>query len=306
MSQKLVIAGGSGFIGQALTRAARARGMNVTILSRSSKPESGGIKTIAWDARTVGEWKNSLEGAHAVINLAGRSVATKWTPMAKQEIESSRVESTRAIGMALDQVTDKPKVWVNASAIGFYGYSDEARKDETSAPEQPEEFLTEVCRKWEDAARSTCPAGVDLRFVRIGVVLGLGGGALPPLLQLTKLFIGGHVGSGKQGQSWIHLDDLVAQFLWMTEADRPAIINGTSPNPVDFSTLMATLRHIVGRPWAPPAPSFALQLASLFGAPEPELVTRGNYVLPKAALEAGFEFKFPNIEPALRNLVGHS
>ena len=302
----VVIAGGSGFIGRALAAKFEESGFDVVILSRKGKPTEGRVRTVEWNGKDQGAWSSELENAHAVINLAGESVAVKWTTDAIQGIRESRVNATKAIRTALEATGSRAQ-WVNASAIGFYGNSGDQECVESSPAGPAEDILPAISEAWEQSARETCPKGVRLKIVRIGIVLGHGGGAFPPLLNLTKAFLGGHPGSGQQWQSWIHLVDLVDMFFWAaTKPDAPELMNGTSPNPVRMAEFMAELRRQVGRPWSPPVPAFALQVAGLFGAPDPSLVLTGTKALPKAALDAGFEFKFPDLASAIADLLKKS
>jgi uncharacterized protein (TIGR01777 family) len=303
---RIVLAGGSGFIGRHLTQALLAQGVEVTVLSRRAEKPRAGLTFVQWDGKSVGEWAGTLNGAAAIINLAGTSIATKWTLTAMKEIVDSRVLSSRAIGEALSTIPSPPPVWVNTSAIGFYGNRGEEILSETSAPGLETEFLVDCCQQWEAAARESCPASVQLKFLRVGIVFGRDGGSFPILKKLTSAFLGGVVGSGAQYQSWIHVEDLVRMYLWMAGESTPDLVNGTSPHPETQASVMSHLRAAMGRPWAPPAPSFAIQLASLFGAPDATLVLEGQRVLPQAALEAGFSFHFKTVDAAIQDLVAPS
>ncbi len=251
----------------------------------------------------MGAWASELDGADGIINLVGEPVSQRWTADVRRKIVASRVESTKVLGEACSRCHAPPHVWVNASAVGFYGDTGSRTVDELAPHGPSDDFLVETCQQWEAAARTTVPAPTTLRFVRIGFVLGKGGGAYPALQRLTKLFLGGHVGSGTNYVSWIHLDDLVRQFEFALGPSAPPIMNGTAPTPVTMSELMYAMRHAANRPWSPPAPVFALALASrLLGTPDPGLVTISQRISPKAALDAGFEFNFADLAKALDNL----
>ncbi len=293
----MVIAGGSGFVGRAIKKALETKGYECVILSRS------GSGSTTWDGKIVGPWKEHLDGAAAVINLSGEPVAQKWTLQAQERIRSSRVDSTAAIGKAIQQCDNPPTTWINASAVGFYGDRADEILDESSPAGNREEFLVDTCLRWEEAQTGCFTPKTKQARVRIGFVCGNSGGGLPVLLKLTKAFIGGAVGSGNQWMSWIHLDDLANMFVWLVENPTDGTFNGTAPTPLTNRDFMATLRGAVGRPSIPPAPAFALKLASVFGAPDPAVVLEGQRALPKAAREQGFTFKFETLESALRDIL---
>lgn len=295
--EKVVLAGGSGFVGNALQALLRELGYEVVVLSRRGPEES------RWDGKSLGLWQKQLEGAAAVVNLSGETVAQKWTLKAQERILNSRLDTTRTLGAAILACERPPSVWINASAVGFYGDRGEEKLDESSPAGNPESFLVKTCLAWEAAQTEfNTPATVQSR-IRIGFVCGRNGGGLPVLLGLTRMFAGGHVGTGRQVMSWIHLHDLVRLIAWAIQNRVEGVINGTAPHPVSNAEFMQILRRVVGRPWAPPAPAFALQLASAFGAPDPEIVLAGQFVSPTRALERGFVFDYPELESALRNIV---
>lgn len=294
MKPRLVLAGGSGFIGQELAAAAKDR-YDVIVLSRRSGPGM-----VAWDGKTVGEWAKQLEGAAAVVNFAGESVTLPWTDENKKKIVDSRVESARAIGNAILGCETPPRVWINASAVGFYGDTGESEAIETSPAGS--DFLGETCVQWEGAATAFALPATRLAMVRIGFVLGKTGGAYPLLSKLTSAFIGGAVGSGKQWVPWIHVADLASMILWAIEGDIAGPFNGVAPHPVRNADLMATLRAEKHRPWVPPAPAFALGLLSKFGGPEAAPALVSSRVLPAVASEKGFKWKFPDLRSAIHDL----
>ncbi|MBS1706958.1 MAG: TIGR01777 family oxidoreductase [Armatimonadetes bacterium] len=302
----VVIAGGSGFIGTAITHHLENLGYSIVVLTRSPQPTHDKVRYGLWDGVSVGDWKSELEGAAAVINLSGSTIATRFTAKNLRKIIDSRVDPTRTIGQALSQVSDPPPIWIQGSAIGYYGFNDDSPKDETNGPEQPVQMLTNICQLWEDAAYQTCPSSVRLKVLRTGNVYGIGGGTYPFLGKLTQLYLGGHIMPGTQMQSWIHLTDLAHLFGWLLQDNTPALVNGTAPNPCTMRRLMEAMRESLDRPWAPPTPLFAVRLASYFGGPDASLVEKGSIILPKAALDAGFEYSYPTIELALKNLAEKS
>jgi uncharacterized protein (TIGR01777 family) len=298
---RIVVAGGTGFIGRRLARVLAADGKDVVVLSRG-EADVKGARVARWDGRTVGPWREEFEGAQAVVNLSGHPVNCRWTPNNRRRIVESRIETSRVFCQAIRSCTNPPSAWVNASAIGYYG--DTGPRETSEAGRNGTGFLGETCRKWEDEV-TNCPATATRKVrLRIGFVLGRDGGALPLLLGLTRNFLGGAAGDGSQYVSWIHVDDLVAMIRWVIEEPVEGAFNATAPEPVTNATLMAGLRHAVGRPWAPPAPSGAIRLiAPLLMGVEPELVLGSSRVVPQAALGRGFTFKYPQLKDALADLL---
>lgn len=300
--KKVVIAGGSGFIGDALTDLFAKKGYEVVILSRSGRAPSG-ARGVTWDARHGGDWTRELAGAAGVINLVGAPIAQKWTKAAKDEILASRVLSTEAIGAALEETADRPPVWINGSAVGYYGNRGDTELTEDADPGPKGNFMVDTVVAWEATMDGYDIPGLRRVKMRTGLPLGLKGGIFPPFLTLTKFFLGGHHGSGDQFYSWIHVDDLAQIFLFALEGKVEGVVNGTAPNPVSDRYLMAALRGVVGRPWSPPVPAFALDFANWLGAPDPSLVLEGQKVLPEKLVKAGFNFQFPELREALVDLV---
>lgn len=299
---KIVIAGGAGFIGRAMTRA-WALEHGLMVLTRAPErtqpllPE--GVRAVGWDGKELGEWVQQLEGADALINLAGESIAQRWTPAVKQRLWDSRVKTTELLVRAVQQVSVPPRLMLQASAIGIYEQSPDATLDESSPPASG--FLAELGKAWEAAAQPVQERGVRLCVMRIGVVLGEGGGALERMLTPFKLGVGGPLGSGKQWLSWIHLDDVVGAAAFLTErGDLSGAFNFTAPNPVTMNEFAKTLGKVLLRPSLLRAPAFALRLMLGEAA---DLLLQGSRVLPKRLFEAGYVFKYPTLEDALRNLL---
>lgn len=308
---RMVIAGGSGFIGRALTEYWSNQGYDILILGRTSKTntrsrqipsEGGSVRTVTWDAQSVGEWWRELEGATALVNLAGRTVDCRPSPENLAEVLCSRVDSTRVLGEALSRCVQPPKAWVQASTLA--GYADLGDEwVEESAP-KGQGFLADVCHRWEAVHLAGCPAPTRSVLLRIGMVLGTQGGALAALARLTRWGLGGAAGSGRQWMSWIHLADMVS--LIDHAATRPNYsgpFNACAPAPVTNAEFMRVLRGVLGRPWCPNAPTFAVKLGAWMMGTNPELALTGWRGRPKRALEAGFRFAHPELRPALRQLL---
>lgn len=305
--KKVVIAGGSGFLGVSLAHHFAERGAEVVILSRNEPKVSGPWKHRRWDARTVGDWKAELDGADGLVNLTGRSVDCIKTPDHKDEILRSRVESTRILGKAMRLITSPPPVWVQMSTAHIYGDPPAAVCTEDSSLGCGLAPL--VGKAWEDAFHaSVLPSqrSVVLRtsFV-VGRDRGAGGGALATLGFLAKIGFGGRVGSGKQGMSWIHETDLNRLFdRALTDDTFSGTYIASSPNPVSQIQFMRHLRRAVGMPIGLPAFGWMVRLgAHYFLRTDPELALYGRYVVSKRLSEEGFEFEWPDLEGALRNLL---
>ena len=299
MSNKIVLAGGSGFIGHRLEAHYAAQGREMIVLTRTpSKPNH-----VQWDARSMGPWVASLDGAAVLINLTGKNINTHWNDESKREIISSRVDSIAVLGQAVKACVTPPEVWVQSGGIDFVG--DGAIGRDESAPVATG-FLSDICDKWERAFASQSDVPIRRVQLRIGPVLGWGGGPLPPLAGLAKYFLGGTVGSGGQHFSWVHQDDLVAIVDWViANSHAQGIYNAVAPNPVTNAVLMSALRHAYGRPWSPPVPSIAARIgAGLMGAPA-DIVLGGAHGVPKRLSAEGFQFKYSEIESALAQLVGN-
>ncbi|MFN7172890.1 MAG: TIGR01777 family oxidoreductase [Fimbriimonadaceae bacterium] len=299
-SRKVVVAGGSGFIGRALCERLKHEGHEVVVLTRKVEPDFG-FRQVVWDGETVGPWAAELEDADGVINLAGSPITVKWTNENKQKIIDSRVKTATAIGEAIQACENPPKVWVNASAIGFYG----DRPGETLTEESPPGtgFLAETSVQWEAAqAKFETPETVQA-VVRIGIVLGKGGGAYEELALLTKNYLGGSIGSGQMVMSWIHLQDLTRLFAWIIDSQTSGTFNGTSPHPATNAEFMKALRESLNRPWSPPAPVPVVKMVSSLKGVEPEVLLQDCRALPQHALDSGFMFQYSLLAGALSDLA---
>jgi len=305
--KRIVLAGGSGFIGRALARALVVRGYEVIVLTRTPRPNTG-FREIEWDGDHVGEWIQFLGDAEAVVNLTGRNVNCPHTPENLREILESRVNSVKAIAQSIPHVTiplikKPPRTWVQASATGFYGDTGDRLCDESSPAGK--DALAVVCKKWEDAFNVADAPKTRKLALRIGFVLGRDGGALPVLSRLTRWFLGGSVGNGRQFISWIHLADLTRMFVAAIEReDLTGTYNAVGLNPEMNRDFMRELRHVLHRPWSPPAPEFAVRLGARWMHSEPSLALVSQCCAPIRFLEAGFEYHFPRLRPALEDLCG--
>ncbi|AFY36677.1 protein of unknown function DUF1731 [[Leptolyngbya] sp. PCC 7376] len=304
---KVAISGATGLVGQRLVDRLH-KSHDVVVFTRSEAkaqkvfPASRypNLKIVAYTPKTSGAWQDNISGCDAVVNLAGAPIAEqRWTASYKQEILSSRQVGTEKIVEAIAKATDKPKTLINASAIGYYGTSETATFDETSS--LGNDFLAEVCQKWEAAAEKARESGTRTVILRSGIVLAKEGGALTKMLLAFNTFVGGPLGTGQQWVSWIHRDDLVSLIETALQSDAwQGIYNATAPNPVTMQQLSEALGSVINRPSWLPVPGFVLELLLSDGA---KVVLEGQKVLPSRTQTAGFKFGFSTVKEALQDLL---
>jgi uncharacterized protein (TIGR01777 family) len=301
---RVFVTGATGLIGRRLVAALHERGDEVRALSRSAAKAretlGGQVEIVEGDPAVYGDWSSAVNGSDAAVNLAGeRVVGSKWTEEQKQKMRSSRIDSTDHLVRAIAEAEHRPQVLVSGSAIGYYGFHEDEWLNEQSLP--GDDFLARLCVDWEAVARQAAKHGVPVVLLRTGVVLDPEGGALAQMLPAFRMFLGGPVGTGRQWLSWIHRDDLVGLILFAldrSEAQGP--INGTAPEPQTNRAFSKTLASVLGRPCIFRVPALALRLRFGEGA---ELITRGQRVLPARAQELGYRFRFPELRPALEDLL---
>jgi uncharacterized protein (TIGR01777 family) len=290
---RIVVAGGTGFLGAPLVRCLRADGHLVTVLTR--RPHASG--QVAWNPdNAAGPWALAVEAADAVINLSGESIAgARWSTSRKAALRASRLDTTRGLVAAMTRGARTPSVLLNASAIGIYGpHGDE---DVTEATPPGDDFLSSLAQEWEAAALTAFPA-TRVVLLRTGIVLDREGGALAEMAMPFHFMAGGPLGSGRQWMSWIHRDDWIALVTWaLTAAAVSGPLNLTAPNPVTNREFARTLGRALRRPSFMPAPGVALRV--VLGEMATMILT-GQRVLPAKALALGFQFQYPTLEPALQ------
>jgi uncharacterized protein (TIGR01777 family) len=299
--KRIILAGGSGFVGQALAPVLVAKDYDVVVLGRGAPGTENKVDYVQWNGKTLGDWVSAIDGAEAVVNLTGKNINCRHTPENRREIVRSRVDSVRLLGEAIANCAAPPKVFVQSSGVGYYGDTGGRIAEEDAAPGN--DFPAEVCRQWEgafDALDLPCTRRIVLR---LGVVLGRSGGALPLLEKLTRWFLGGAVGNGRQFISWIHLADLVQIFIEGIEQTRlTGVFNAAAPVPVSNNDFMRELRRALHRPWSPPVPAPMARAGAWLMGSEGDLALMSSRCVPRRFLEHGFQFHYPNLRAALANL----
>ncbi len=297
---KILITGGTGFVGSCLSNTLLQRGDEVTLIGSSAKKElatSSNLHFIQADTTQEGDWQKKVSDFDVIVNLTGRTIFNLWSSSYKDKIYSSRVDTTRNIVNALPQQSDV--VLLNTSAAGFYGDSGEDERDESGPP--GDDFLAEVCKAWEKEARAAEAKGARVAIMRFGVVLGKQGGAIATMKTPFKLGMGGSIGSGKQWFPWIHIDDLVAAIIFLMDgADLEGVFNFTAPGRVRQKEFAKALGQAVNRPTFMPTPAFVMKsVLGEFG----RTLLMGQKVVPKALIERGFNFSYPKLKDALREIL---
>jgi len=300
---RVLLTGASGFLGSALSDALLARGDEVIGLTRDPERARSSNPTVgwyAWNATAERPPAAALQGVDAVVNLIGEPIDQRWTDEAKRRIRDSRDRATKNLVDALSAADPRPRTLVSQSAVGYYGDRGDAIVDESTEPGTA--FDAGVCVGWETAARNAEELGVRVAIIRTGLVLDPDHGLLKQLLSPFRLGLGGPIAGGRQYMPWIHVDDWVRLVLWALDGDdRTGVYNATAPNPVTNAELSKALGRALGRPAVMPVPKIAMK--ARFGSELGEVITGGQRAVPRRALDGGFEFAEPEIEPALRNLL---
>jgi uncharacterized protein (TIGR01777 family) len=297
---KIIVSGGTGFIGRRLVDSLLKDGHYVAIWSRNPGHERRtAVEAFRWDPLEGEPQEESLNGFDAVVHLAGELVAQRWDAEVKRKIRDSRILGTRRLVSAISKVKHKPAALICSSAVGYYGSRGDEVLSESSAPGKC--FLADVCAAWEQEADAARTLGLRVAKIRTGIVLGRDGGALQKMLPAFHVFAGGILGSGKQWMSWIHERDLVAMYQFAVKGGAvEGALNGTAPNPVTNATFTAELGRVLHRPAFLRVPEFALRV--LFGEMA-GMVLEGQRALPVAAKDLGFSWKYERLEEALHNLL---
>ena len=305
MKTKIILTGASGFLGQKLVEflSENVPGVDIVAISRKSPATlPANARFVAWDGITLGNWKSEFEGATAVINLAGKSVNCRYNEKNKNAIMQSRLITTKLVGEAIEACENKPEVWMNAASATIYEHTEDAPNTEEST-RIGTGFSVEVCKAWENAFNAFNHQGVRQITLRTTIVLGKNGGVTKPLKVLTKLGMGGKMGSGKQQFSWIHEEDFCRIVLhFLTHKTCSGAYNMAAPNPVTNKVLHQNIRKALGVPFGIPQPTFLLKFGAVLIGTETELILKSRYVISKRLKEEGFEFKFPTIDVCLKDV----
>jgi uncharacterized protein (TIGR01777 family) len=301
---KIIIAGGSGFLGTALSARLIARGHDIVVLTRSNSPRKPQphLTLASWTPNgQTGGWARDLAGAGTVVNLAGESIAAKrWSPAQKEKLRQSRLLATASLTAAIREVKTAPPVFISGSAVGYYGDRGDEALSEASGPGR--DFLAALCQEWEAAAAEAAPV-TRVAMVRTGIVLDSKEGALPQMLLPFRMFAGGPLGSGRQYMPWIHKEDWTRLVEWIIESEGArGPLNATAPRPVTNAEFSKALGRALHRPSFMPAPGFALRLA--LGEMANALLLSGQRALPVRATDLGFSFKFSDVDQALGDVLG--
>ncbi|GAA0724682.1 TIGR01777 family oxidoreductase [Aquimarina litoralis] len=301
--KKLVIAAGTGFLGDILVEYFKNKVDTIIILTRGENRTINNIRYVQWDAKTIGNWQSELEGADVLINMTGKSVDCRYHQKNKDLILSSRVESTNVLGKVITNCTHPPKVWLNSSTATIYRHSLDMEMDEING-EIGTGFSVNVATNWEHAFFSHHTPKTRKVALRTSIVLGKKGGALQPILNLVKIGFGGKQGKGNQKFSWIHEIDFARSLEFII--DNPEMegpINIVAPNPSDNKTLMQTLRKVTNISIGMPLPKFLLEIGARMIKTETELILKSRNVIPKKLQEAGFQFTYPDLTEATKELT---
>lgn len=307
--KRIILAGGSGFLGKLLSEHLIGRGYEVIVLTRRPTAGKAAVREIQWDGETLGPWAEYLVGAHAVINLAGRSVNCRYNARNRGEIMDSRINSTRILGGAIARCSNPPAVWLNSSTATVYKHSFERAMDEYgeigATQEARDAFSVEVAREWERAFEAAQTPATTKVALRTSMVLGTQAGTvLEVLSRLVRFGLGGQMGNGKQYVSWIHEADFCRAVEWLiSREDLRGPINVTAPNPIPNRELMRALRDVSGKSFGLPAMRWMLEYGALVMGTETELILKSRRAVPGKLLESGFNFHFPKLEEALADLL---
>lgn len=302
LMKKLVLAGGSGFLGSLLAAHFKNSFDDIVVLARKAKPPHQNIRFAIWDGQSLGAWQAELNNADVLINLTGKNVNCRYTQKNKNEILASRLDSTRVLGAAIRAANNPPNIWIQCASSTIYEHSFEPNDENSN--KIGNDFSMTVCKEWEQTFwEESCTATKKI-LLRTAIVLGRDGGAWPVMEHLLRFGLGGTQGTGRQMISWIHEYDFARAVEWLLVHGKPnGVYNVCSPTVVSNKDFMQTARHVMKIPFGLPSPKWLLELGSAIIQTETELVLKSRYVSPKNLLTEGFMFQFEHLEQAIQNLI---
>ena len=299
---KLIIAAGTGFLGNILIDHFKNEYKQIVILTRSNPKSQKNVRYVNWDAKTLTGWEKELENSDVVINLAGRSVDCRYTEKNKAEILNSRIESTKVLNEAVLQCKNPPKHWLNSSTSTIYIHSENKKMTEENG-DIGNDFSMTIAKKWEDEFFKTKTPNTKKTALRTSIVLGKNGGAFIPLKRLTQFGLGGKQGNGNQFISWIHELDFARAVDFIIQKELKGKINIVSPKPIKNNEFMRKLRRAIKIPFGIPTPRPILKLGAKLIGTESELVLKSRNVIPEILMQNGFQFEYPTIEKTLKHIL---
>lgn len=300
---KIILAGGNGYLGTVLAKHFSLLADEIIILSRKPGIDTCNIKTLIWDGQQVGHWADSLNGADLLVNLCGKNVNCRYTQKNRKEIIDSRIIPTQLLGKIIAEQENPPKLWINITSATIYRHAEDRPQDEING-EIGTGFSVEVCKAWENSFFKTETPKTRKIALRMGIVIGRKDGAFPRLLNLVKLGMGGKQGNGEQYVSWVHEEDAARSILWLFEQPTiEGIINCTAPAPVKNHFFMHAIRQVFGMPIGLPTPAWLLAIGAKIIGTETELILKSRWVKPTLLLKSGFKFKYPKIDVAVLQIL---
>ena len=304
--KKIVLAGGSGYLGKVLANYYKNKTEEIVILSRKEKPVEENIRTVVWDGESRGKWAAELVNADMLVNLCGKNVNCRYTAKNKAEIIASRVLPTELLGLVIHDMFEPPKLWVNVTSATIYRHAEDKPQDEETG-EIGYGFSIDVCNTWETAFNKYHTPKTRKIILRMGIVLGREDSVFPRLLNLAKMGMGGRQGNGKQYVSWVHEHDAARSTEWfLNHPELQGIFNCTAPYAVQNAELMQIIRKAYGIPFGLPAPHWLLEIGAIVIGTETELILKSRWVMPKRLLDSGFTFQYEKAEFAVHDILSVS
>jgi len=301
--QKIILAGGNGYLGSVLAGYYRHIADEVIILSRKPKAVKDNVKTVLWDGITKGDWAKEMEGADMLINLCGKNVNCRYTAKNRKEIIRSRVNPTTLLNEVVGELSNPPALWINITSATIYRHAEDFAQDEATG-QIGYGFSIDVCRQWEEAFFNECKVPVRKVALRMGIVLGRSDSVFPRLLNLVKIGLGGRQGNGQQYVSWVHEQDAARCTEWILDhPEMDGVINCTAPEAIKNTDLMRCLRKSYGIPVGLPAPAWLLNVGAQIIGTETELILKSRWGAPKRLLDSGYQFLFTKADYAIDDIL---